>query len=1142
MSFRARLIVIAGTAAAALIGLLVAGMVTSRYTAQRMDDIQERYLPKLELGPRLGGQLERLQRAFQDAVAARDADALVATRADETRLLDELNAAVPALTVGQVVAVRGALDDYYQSALDVSRRLIAGETGERLVDAMSAMQAKQVRATDLLATATNFDRRELARAFADAQKAQRTMTNVRLSATLVCLALMLLLSFWMGRSLIRSLADVAVGLRRFGAGELSVEIPIVRQDEIGDLAARANQMAANLRRASEDRDRNDWIKGALAGLNRELRGELEPSEVGTKAVRFISDYLGAPLAALYYFDDDGALALLGQYAGGAADQAPRRIRPGEGLVGQAALSDQVMIVAAPPADYFRVRSGLGEAAPRAVALVPLEQFGRVRGVLELGLFSPWTDRLRDALLVVRETLVIAIEVARARAKLRDLLAETQRQAERLLQQEEELRSTNEELQTQQEELRQTNEELTEQAEELETQRRALERNNVELEQARASLEKQAAELATVSAYKSQFLANMSHELRTPLNSMLLLSNLLAENEARNLTEKQVEFASTIHTAGKDLLRLINQVLDLAKIEAGKQEVSLAPVPLRQMAERLERVFRPLADDKRLELRVLLDETTPEVIDTDGQRLEQILGNLLGNAIKFTERGRVTLRITKAGSDRVAFAVADTGLGIAAADQQRIFAPFEQVDGAIDRRYGGTGLGLSISRELARLLGGTLALESAPGKGSTFSLTLPLRPDLGEVAPPPDPVPASPVVVGNATFLVIEDDLRFAEAVAEVIRAQGLECLVASDGKTGLRLARQHIPVGIVLDVKLPDIDGWRVMEELRFDRATARIPVHFVSGTNGADRGLALGAVGYLMKPASREDILTVVRRLSAQVGDGADRVLVVEDDPIAGDAISKHLTGERLQVRRAITAAQAMNALESESFGCIVLDLSLPDMDGVELLQKLRKRHGANLPQVVIYTARTLSAGETKALEADADAVVLKDGASAERLLDEVRLFTRRLKEGLGSRRAGAALVHPADLKLAGRRVLVADDDMRTAYALSATLRAKGVEVHVADTGRAALEQLDARGDVEAVLMDVMMPEMDGLEAMRRIRKDPRFQNLPIIALTAKVMKGDEEMCLAAGASGYLPKPVDGDRLLAMLNGMLARVESNAG
>jgi CheY-like chemotaxis protein/HAMP domain-containing protein len=1150
LSFRAKLNAIVGTAAFALIALMVAGAITSSRTEDRLADIQQRYLPKLELGPKLEGEFDRLRRSLQDAVAARDADAVTATRDLEDKFLADLAASTPALTVGQVAAVRSAMADYYSAAVDVSRRLVVGETGERLVDAMTAMQAKQARTADLVKTVTAFDRGELAAAFTAARRMQENMSRIRLIASIAGLLCVVLLSIALGRSVVKALSDLATGLRRFGAGDFSHPVAVTSHDEVGDLAEQANQMAASLKQFGDQRDRDDWVKAALAGLGQQLRGELEPDEVANRALRFLARYLDAPVAALYYADDHDQLRLLGQYAGDAGEvHAVPRFQFGEGLVGQAALSDELMVVNDPPAGHLRVRSGLGESAPRAIVLMPLTHSGRTRGILELALLHPWSDRAREVLNLVRETLAIAIEVSRARASTRTLLAETQRQAERLSRQEEELRSTNEELEAQQEELRQSNDELKEQAEELEAQRRALEQSNGDLETARRGLEQKAAELTTVSAYKSQFLANMSHELRTPLNSMLLLSNMLAENDGTNLTAKQVEYARTIHTAGRDLLVLINQVLDLSKIEAGKHELRVTQVVLRELIAHIEKVFSPLARDRGLRLAVEVAAEVRTTIVTDRQRVEQILNNLLGNAIKFTERGEVTLRVSTAATalssqrDGVVFAVSDTGLGIAPADQVRIFAPFEQVDAAIDRRYGGTGLGLSISRELTQLLGGELSLESTPGQGSTFTLHLPLTAPTSTEAQPragtQPPVPSSPGPVAldgpsprdaKLSLLVVEDDRRFAEVLAEVVHRQGIECLLAFDGRTGVRLARERQPAGIILDIKLPDADGWQVMAELRQNDATSSIPVHFISALSAAERGLALGAVGYLTKPASKDDIIAAVEALLPRNTSKANRVLVVEDDPLTGESVATHLSGDKLEVRRAMNAHEALDALARERFGCMVLDLGLPDMDGLELLGLIRERHGADMPAVVVYTARGLSRAETKALEAYTDAVVLKEGASAERLLDEVRLFTRRLKEGHGARPNPTPARVAAAVELAGRRILIADDDMRTVYALSAMLRSKGLDVLVADTGAAAVAVLNDHPEVDAVLMDIMMPEMDGFEAIRRIRTDSRFAKLLVVALTAKAMKGDRDKCLEAGATEYLPKPVDGDRLLALL------------
>jgi CheY-like chemotaxis protein/signal transduction histidine kinase len=1157
LTFRTKLTAVVGAAALAFVILILIGTLSEHRVERQLAAIQERYVPKVELGPQLESQFERLRRSMQDAVATQDMEALAATRQLLSQFLDQLAAARDAVTPSDAAALRSAVQDYYAAAYDISRRLIAGEKGEGLVDAMAAMQERHTQTAARLQKATALDKGELSEAFLLARRAQATSARIRLVVSLVCVGMVILLSVWLGRDVLRSLSALTAGVQRFAKGQFAQPIPVTTRDELGAVAEQTNQMAGSLHRLSAERDRNDWLKSGEAGLAHELRGDLEPREVATRAARFLARYLEAPAAALYCGDQGRTLVLLGQYArphatGGAS--ATPSFAPGEGLVGQAALGDEIEVVSDPPADYLRVGSGLGDSAPRAIVFLPLARVGNLTGVLELAVFKPWTSLQGELLTAVRETLTIALEVARARAALSELLVETQRQAQRLATQEEELRSTNEELQAQQEELRHTNDQVIERAKELEEQRRVLEEKNAELQDTRRRLEQKAVELTTVSTYKSQFLANMSHELRTPLNSMLLLSSLMAQNEGGNLTDKQVEFSRTINAAGKDLLALINQVLDLAKIESGKQQIRIEPVSLRQMAQHVERVFGPLARDKGLRFVVEVAPDLPETIATDKQRLDQILNNLIGNAIKFTDRGQVGLRVTRPAANQrprrddldpahtIVFAVSDTGIGIAAEFQQRIFQPFEQVESKSDRRYGGTGLGLPIARELATLLGGELELQTAAGKGSTFTCYLP-ETHAGRAgaetpaAAAPNPAPAADdrgtLDPGDRCLLLIEDDPTFAEILGGVIHDQGLKYVVAADGHSGLRLAKEQKPHAIILDVRLPDVDGWTVMERLHADPETASIPVHFISASDGGERGMAMGAVGYLTKPASHRDLARVIDSLVPK-RERDCRVLVVEDDGDTADSLVRRLAGERLVARRVASAREALAALESERFDCMILDLSLPDMDGLELLAALQERGAPESPPVVVYTGRALSKAEAKRLEAYAEAIVLKEGASTERLVDEVRLFARRFRDGIPSRRQIVSRAHPGDLNLNGRKILVVDDDMRTVYALSALLRAKGAEVVTADTGHAALDMLNNHADVQIVLMDMMMPEMDGYEALRRLRKEERFRDLPVIALTAKAMKGDREQCLQAGANEYLSKPIDPDQLLAVLRTQL--------
>ncbi|HVZ34561.1 MAG TPA: ATP-binding protein, partial [Polyangiaceae bacterium] len=682
-----------------------------------------------------------LRRTLQDSVAARDADALEETRTQYAAFLQHLHAAHGALDATEASALESGFEDYYSSAREVSRRMIAGETGEGLVSAMRLMQAKQTQAAQLLQKAVAFDRGELVLAFSGAARAEETAGKLRLYVSLACLLFVMGLSWWLSRGVLRALAELSAGFERVGRADFDRPIVVHGSDELSELAVRANQMAENLRRLHEERERADWLRAGRVGLAEELRGELSLDELGARAVRFLARYLEASLGALYYLDGDRILRLAGTYGLGGADgqhAAPPSFRLGEGLLGQACLTAELTVLHDPPSDFLRARSALGEGAPSVLAFLPLSHAGSVTGALELGMFGAWSERFGELLGSVAETLAIAIEVARGRAAMNELLAETQRQAERLTAQEEELQASNEMLHSQQEELRQTNEELTQQASALEAQQLVLQGKNSALDQASRHLRQKAEELTRISTYKSQFLANMSHELRTPLNSMLLLSSLLADNQDGNLSGKQVEYCRTIHSSGKDLLGLINQVLDLAKVEAGKQELRLETLALARLVDHAERVFRPLAADKHLEFRVSLDPSLPESIVTDQQRIQQIVNNLLANAIKFTLDGSVSFEIRRVApgtsfrrpdlqlEQALALSVTDTGVGIAPEHQERIFAPFEQVEAASDRRFGGTGLGLTIAREMAQLLGGELSLTSEAGKGSTFVCHLPFQ--------------------------------------------------------------------------------------------------------------------------------------------------------------------------------------------------------------------------------------------------------------------------------------------------------------------------------------------------------------------------------------------------------------------------------
>jgi CheY-like chemotaxis protein len=1156
LSFRAKLTLIIGTTALGFILMLGGGALSSRQQNSQLDIVEGRLVPRLELGPRLQSSFEHLRQSMQDAVAAEDISALDATRQSKNALLGLIAGAQDVIPAADSASLRHAINDYYGVAFDVSRRLIRGEGGESIVDAMGDMRARHQEAARLVELSAGLDRSELSRGFAAVRASNREMIRNIIGVASACFAAVLILALWVSRGALRTVSDLSKGFARFALEDFSQPIPVLSTDELGEAARAANRMAAALQKLAADRDHAGWIRAGIDELSEKLRGDPSPAFAATGSIASLCKKVGAGIGLFYLGDQTGQLQLAGHYGLGDGESAKATsFRAGEGLVGQACLGEDLSIIDEPPADYFRVRSGLGEMVPRALVFVPLRWRSRAVGVLELGLIAPCSDRCRELLMAVRELLAVRLDALYARELERELLSRTQEQAERLATQEEELRASNTELSIQQNELRETNQLLK-------AQRGTLTEQNAELELMRRGLEEKARELQKVSTYKSQFLANMSHELRTPLNSMLLLSHLLSENESGNLTDKQVDYSRTIHSAGKDLLSLINQVLDLAKVESGRQEVSLEPVDLREIGVQVLRTFEAMAKERGLRLSVSQAPELPATFITDRQRLERILINLIGNAIKFTSVGSVTLEIGRPSPGALrerafvperwlAFAVTDTGIGVATADHERVFAPFEQVESRSNRRYGGTGLGLAIARESAQLLGGALTLASERGQGCTFTLYLPEAPEGYERRlPVADAAPARGEVLDDRAgieadepyLLLIEDDRAFTELLVDIIHARHFKVIVANTGEEGLRLARERRPIGIVLDVKLPDISGWSVMEHLRHDACTRSIPVHFISGVDAPERGLALGAVGYLTKPTTRSELIEVVQGLHRPSSDGPSKILLVEDDLVESESLMTVLAREGLAAKLVNSAEAALVELGQERFGCMILDLGLPDMDGLGLLEAMRARPELGHPPVVVHTARSLTKDEVRRIESYAKTIVLKDGGSKERLLDEVRLFAQHVSAELPRAKHGVLLEPSAsDVSLVGKKILLAEDDMRTVYALSALLRAKGAEVVVAETGREALDLLLQHPDVHGVLMDIMMPEMDGYEAMRELRAQDCFRDLPVIALTARAMKGERERCLEVGASDYLSKPVDPAQLLAKLDTWLSRGGAHA-
>jgi signal transduction histidine kinase/DNA-binding response OmpR family regulator/CHASE3 domain sensor protein len=966
-----------------------------------------------------------------------------------------------------------------------------------------------------------------------------------------------------------------------------------RRDLMG-LSATYEDALQQQHRQAEALQGQAWLREGQSLLSERLGREQDTPAVGHGALEFLSGYLGIVVGALYTPEAGGFVRAATWGWAGDAGGVGERVPENRTLLAECARQRRQIALDPVPAGYLKVSSALGEATVPSVLLAPIEHEGRLAGVLEVGFMRPLQPRDGELLSYASSILGASLEAARYRKRLQDVLEQTQHLNEELQVQQEELRTANEELEeqsralkesqahleSQQAELEQTNLQLGEQAERLEEQRDRL-------REAQATLQERAQELARASRYKSEFLANMSHELRTPLNSSLILARLLADNPQGNLTEEQVKFAESIHHAGNDLLNLINDILDIAKVEAGKLEVRPEVTSLAAMAEGLRSMFEPLTQRKGLQLAVALEEDLPPTIFTDRQRVEQVLRNLLSNAVKFTERGTVALRIARHGDDRVCFEVRDSGIGIPGSQHALIFEAFRQADGTTSRKYGGTGLGLSISRDLARLLGGDISVESAPGQGSTFTVLLPTeyRPALAQVplamAPPTPPVvtaakprasaavpvgqapvaPAAPAAParprapgsfeddraqapdGRRTVLVVEDDVGFARILFDLAHDLGYRCLVAHEAREGCELALQHVPDAVLLDILLPDDTGLAVLQKLKEDPRTRHLPVHVLSAEDRAEPALQLGAVGFARKPATREDLQDIFARLEEKLSQKVKRVLLVEDDARQQQSVVALIGDADVEIVPVSRGADALKALADSVFDCMIIDLKLPDISGQELLERMAAGESRSFPPVIVYTGRNLTRDEEAQLLRYSRSIIIKGARSPERLLDEVTLFLHKVETKLSSERQKMLrTARNRDRAFEGRTILVVDDDMRNIFALASALEHKGAEVEVARNGVEALRKLEQDPDgIDLVLMDMMMPEMDGLTATREIRKNPRWQKLPVVAVTAKAMKEDQEKCLAAGANDYLAKPIELERLFSLLRVWMPKVERMA-
>jgi CheY-like chemotaxis protein/signal transduction histidine kinase len=914
-------------------------------------------------------------------------------------------------------------------------------------------------------------------------------------------------------------------------------------------------------------DRNteqDWLKTNLARFTGMLQGQRDLTTVGRMLLSELAPLVNAQQGVLYQMgsEESDSMILLSAFAN-TEDGHLQSIRLGEGLVGQCALEKRRMLVADLPRHATPVRSGLFESVPRSVIVLPVLFEDRVKAVIELASLGEFTASHLAFLEQLTASIGIVLNSIEATMQTEGLLKQSQQLAV--------------ELQTQQKELQQTNEQLAQKAQQLAEQNAEVERKNREIEQARGALEEQAKELALTSKYKSEFLANMSHELRTPLNSILVLGQQLADNPDTNLTPKQVEFARTIHGAGTDLLTLISDILDLSKIESGTVSVEAEEVFFGSLIDMVARPFRHEAESRKLAFEVDADAHLARSLVTDSKRLQQVLKNLLSNAFKFTEHGGVRLSVSPVtrgwmphhpilsnAASVIAFEVSDTGIGIPADKQRIIFEAFQQADAGTSRKYGGTGLGLAISRELASLLGGEIQLRSTPGSGSIFTLYLPqtyVGPATSSASPGGD-LPHPPLLMrtisaftapevtgetieddrnnlqpGDAILLIVEDDLHYARILCDLSRDKGFKVLVALRGGDALALAREFHPTAVSLDVSLPDMLGWTVLNHLKQDPATRHIPVQMLTLNEDWHHGLSHGAFAFVTKPTTSEGLAAAIDRIRDYSRPRRKRLLVVEDEPAQQLSIRALLDYDDIDVDVVSTGEDALAAVNSQSYDCVVLDLRLPDMTGFELLEQLSESDSGNELPVVVFTGKDLSPEEDARLHMLARSVIVKDVESPERLLDETALFLHRVVADLPPEKQNMLdRLHRSDEALVGKKVLVVDDDVRNIFALSSVLERRGMSVLMAGTGREAIATIESTPDLGIVLMDIMMPEMDGYETMQVIRQNPQFRRLPIIALTAKAMKGDREKCLQAGASEYLAKPVNTEQLLSSLRMWLHR------
>jgi signal transduction histidine kinase/CheY-like chemotaxis protein/CHASE3 domain sensor protein len=949
--------------------------------------------------------------------------------------------------------------------------------------------------------------------------------------------------------------------KKIADGNYSVRSPDQRQDELGRISVAMNEMTASLEKNFNHLKDTAWLQTGSVKLSDAMRGERNLHKLSTNLINSIIEYLDAPLGTLYQVGQHSQLSLIGSFA---ADDAPRSLKIGEGLVGQVVKSKKMMILNDLPSDYMSIKSSIGHTLPTSLIILPLMYSNDVIAVVEVGLLRTLSNVELEFLEKNAEAIGIGLNAALDYEKLQHLLEETQAQSEELQTQHGELENLNTELEAQAQKLQASEEELRVQQEELQQTNEELEERSTLLEEKNMDIQRKAEELAVATRYKSEFLANMSHELRTPLNSILLLSRLLSENNDKNLNTDQVEYAKVIQSSGNGLLALIDEILDLSKIEAGKMKLEFKQVSINEIIDDIQSLFKPIAKEKNIDFNVIVDKDTPKVIETDRMRVDQILKNLISNALKFTAKGSVKLEIKNVpGNNKVlCFEVKDTGIGIAKDKQQLIFEAFQQADGSTKRKYGGTGLGLSISKELAKLLNGELKLSSEPGVGSTFSLIIPiLKTNSNYVSvlesflkeqkektflPPvekvqenqyvsnfiPQSIPDDRETISknDKCILIIEDDIVLAKALLEYTRRKKYKGIVSVRGDEGLSLALKYKPMGVLLDIHLPVKSGWEVMDELKANAETKNIPIHIMSSNKVKNESITKGAVDFIDKPIAFEQMSEVFKKIEYIVNNKSNKVLIVEENPKHAKALAYYLETCNISSDVKSNFKEGIEALKNESVDCVILDMELSNINSYSQLEEAKKSSGLeNLP-IIIFTGKNLSTAEEQKIKKYADSIIVKTAHSYQRMLDEVSLFLHLVDGENPLKKDDFKKLGALNQILNEKTVLVVDDDVRNIFSLSKALEKLKINVITAVDGNEAMKKLNENPGVDAVLLDMMMPQMDGYQTATKIREQARWKSLPVIAVTAKAMSGDREKCIEAGASDYITKPIDIDQLLSLL------------